>query len=150
MKDLLKNFFGSPGSTTSEQPADPKRIAVATCALFIELAKADGDFSDDERAAILSHLKGHHGVSDEVAGEILQEAAQAQKDAIDVWKFTKLIKDNYTRPQKKEVVALLWGVLHADGKVHAREEHLARRVADLLGLDHSEFIEAKMKALPPS
>jgi uncharacterized tellurite resistance protein B-like protein len=44
-----------------------------------------------------------------------------------------------------EIVHRLWEVTFLDGEVHAREEHLVRKVADLLYVPHSQFIRGKVK-----
>ena len=38
---------------------------------------------------------------------------------------------------------------HADERLHKYEEHLIRRIADLLHVRHSEFIATKLRSRDP-
>ena len=44
------------------------------------------------------------------------------------------------------MVELLWRVAYADGDLDKYEEHLVRRIADLIHVPHSVFIRMKHKA----
>ncbi|MBI3171641.1 MAG: TerB family tellurite resistance protein, partial [Hydrocarboniphaga effusa] len=44
------------------------------------------------------------------------------------------------------LLGLLWRVAYADGKLEANEEHLLRRLSDLLHLSHGDFIRARHAA----
>ena len=66
MVDLFKKFFGEaskePGSGgTVGRPHD---IRVATCALLLEMANIDGEFSDAERDHLVAILGKEYGLSD--------------------------------------------------------------------------------------
>ena len=48
---------------------------------------------------------------------------------------------------KVQLITSLWKVAYADGDLDKYEEHLIRRVADLLYVPHDAFIRAKLSAL---
>ncbi|MEE9401809.1 MAG: hypothetical protein V3V47_01295, partial [Desulfobacteria bacterium] len=59
MIDLVKRFFSKD---TKDAPVDQGKetthdIRIATCALFLEMSQIDGEFSESERAHIISTLK---------------------------------------------------------------------------------------------
>ena len=60
--------------------------------------------------------------------------------------FTSLINSNYTLEQKVSLVECLWRIAYADETLHKYEEHLVRKIADLLYVPHSAFIAAKLSA----
>ncbi len=96
MLDLVRKYFtkkneNRPASTNHE---DPRRIMIATCALLLEIAAIDGEFSADEQEVILSILKKDYKMSENEAASLI-EAAQTQREhSIDLWRFTKLINRN--------------------------------------------------------
>jgi uncharacterized tellurite resistance protein B-like protein len=47
--------------------------------------------------------------------------------------------------RKLRIVRALWGVAFADGRLCAHEEHLMRRVADLLHVPHAANMIAKLR-----
>ncbi|MEJ2641665.1 MAG: TerB family tellurite resistance protein [Desulfosarcinaceae bacterium] len=124
---------------------DPLRIAV--CALFLELARIDENFSPDEVEMIHELLKERYQLSDEHA-QALMEEADAERDAsVDLWQFANLINKNYTVQEKVEVVETLWQIVFADDKMDKYERYLMFKIGNLLRLDHDQLIQAKLKAM---
>jgi len=144
MLDFIKKHLN--GAPPKAEKTDSKHILVATCALLIEIASADGEFSYDELVVILSILEKDYGLSWEDAREMLK-AAQAQREkSIDLWQFTNLINQNYTEEDKMKVMEMLWKVIYADGRLDGHEDYLVHNLASLLRLSHSQLIEAKLKS----
>ena len=149
MIDLVKKFFGQ--IKLQDSAAEPREavhdVRVATCALFLEMATIDGEFSDSERTGILSLLKEKYNLEDENADALIEASREEVKKSIDYWRFAKLINDNYSREEKKQIVEMLWTILYADGTVDKHEDYLVRKLSNLLRLDHEELIDAKLKIL---
>lgn len=64
MLDFINKVFGAVNQSDS---TDSKRvqnhdIRIATCALFLEMAQIDGEFSEKERQSILGILKDRKSV----------------------------------------------------------------------------------------
>ena len=149
MLDTLKKYFEKspePAAPEVKAEADGNRILVATCAVFLEMAHIDNEFSEEERDNIFKILKSDFHLSDKDADAIFETAAKERKDSVDMWQFTNLINENYSRTEKKEVLTLLWKLVYVDGVVDKHEEYLTRKMTNLRRLNHSDFIEAKLKA----
>ena len=148
MLDLVRKYFtknneNRPASTNHE---DPRRIMIATCALLLEIAAIDGEFSAHEQEVILSILKKDYKMSENEAASLI-EAAQAQREhSIDLWCFTKLINRNFSEEERISVIELVWKVIYADGRLDGHEDHLVHGIANLLRLSHSQLIDAKLRA----
>ena len=57
------------------------------------------------------------------------------------------IRDRYySLDERIKIVTLLWKVAYADGELANIEEHIIRKIADLLHLRHSEYIATKITA----
>ena len=149
MKDVMKRIFGK---ITGEEAGGPPRggehdLCVAICALFLEMAKIDGEFTEVEMATILSILKEKYGLSDEYADAIIEEADRELTESVDDWRFAQLINENYTSEEKIEIIELLWRIIYLDGKLDQHENYLIHKVSNLLRLPHKELIDAKLKVL---
>ncbi|NIQ37048.1 MAG: hypothetical protein GTN81_00430 [Proteobacteria bacterium] len=149
MIDLVKKFFDKP---RQGRPARQGRerlhdIRVATCALFLEMAAIDGEFSDLERERILSILKKDFNLSNEYAAELLEAANAELKQSIDLWQFTNLINENYSMEEKDRIIAMVWKIVYTDGKLDMHEDYLAHKLAKLLRLTHKQLIDAKLRIL---
>ncbi|MCH7681513.1 TerB family tellurite resistance protein [candidate division KSB1 bacterium] len=149
MLDFINKVFGAVNQSDS---TDSKRvqnhdIRIATCALFLEMAQIDGEFSEKERQSILGILKQEYDLSDEVAVELTEAADKERQDSIDLWQFTNQINENYSEDEKIRVVEFLWKLVYADGKLDQHEDYLIHKLATLLGVRHDQLIDAKVKIL---
>jgi uncharacterized tellurite resistance protein B-like protein len=147
MVDFFKKVFGSAddGADTGSRSGDD--IRVATCALFLELATIDNQFSEEERQKILSILREEYGLTTEHAVALAETANRQLKGSIDVWQFTNQINENYSDDEKLRVVELLWRLVYADGVLDAHEDYLMHKLGKLLRLQHKQLIAAKLKVL---
>ncbi len=147
----LKKIFGGETGETGEAIRDgggsAHDIQVATCALFLELASIDGEFSREERDNILALLKAEFQLSNEDVQALTAEAEKQLRDKIDMWQFTNLINQNYSDDEKIRVVELLWRIVYSDGRLDAHEDYLLHKLAKLLRLQHDQLIDAKLKIL---
>ena len=146
--ERLKKIFGS--ETGKRDPAgggSVHDVRMASCALFLELAGIDGEFSSQERDRILALLKAEYGLSDDDIGALIAEAEQQLRGKIDLWRFTNLINQNYDEDEKIRVVELLWRIVYSDGRLDAHEDYLIHKLSGLLRLQHDQLIDAKLKII---
>jgi uncharacterized tellurite resistance protein B-like protein len=142
IQDLLKTF--TRGS--QEKPLDHEHaVRTATVALLVEVARADFGVEDAEREMILRIIERHYAVTAEQARLIADEAESHADDATCLHPLTRLITSQCSLDEREEIVRLLWEVSFADGHVDKHEEHLVRKVADLLYVPHNRFIKAKLE-----
>lgn len=142
IQDLLKTF----ARASQEKPLDHEQaVRTATVALLVEVARADFGVEDAEREMILRIIERHYAVTAEQARLIADEAESHADDATCLHPLTRLITSQCSLEEREEIVRLLWEVSVADGHVDKHEEHLVRKVADLLYVPHNRFIKAKLE-----
>jgi uncharacterized tellurite resistance protein B-like protein len=137
---------GKPDAPAPSEPgADADRIKVATCALLLQMAKSDDEFSEVERDTITTLLKKDFGLSDELATELLGLSHKKLEESIDLWQHTNLIKKDYSLEEKITVIESIWKVVYADGRLDPHEDYLVHKLSQLLGLSHKQLIDAKLR-----
>ena len=135
MLDSIKTFFGDKMEPESPEEEVPEHdVRLAACALLIEIAHADDEFTEDENQHLQSAIRRQYGLDEAEAEQLIELAEQARSSAVDLWQFTKLIKQNYSLGQKMVLVEVMWGLVYADGELSSHEESLMRRVCHLLNL----------------
>ena len=145
LKDVLFKKI-EPGSEIQELD-ETQLIQIATCVLLLEVAKSDDEFSSIEKTTISAVLKKKFEISHEAAEELMEIAKGKREESIDLWEFTNLINENYSRERKIKVVEATWRVIYADRKLDKYEDHFIHKLARLLRLEHKEMIEAKLRVL---
>ena len=121
-------------------------VGLAAAILMVEVMKADHQIDDSERASLLASIRTLTGRNDADAEALLQEALSASQSANDLFRFTEAVHASWTEQQKSDLLVALWRVAFADNQLDRYEEHIIRRIADLLYVPHSEFIRTKLIA----
>ncbi|MFT4976297.1 MAG: putative tellurite resistance protein B-like protein [Myxococcota bacterium] len=143
MLSLIRRFFGS---TETSQPPTEHDAQIAVCALFVEMASIDGEFSRAETDQILSLLSQQPGLSAADAADLLELAQQEAQGSIDLWQFTRRINEFYSTEEKLDIAEMLWRIVYADGHLDDHEHYLMGRLTGLLNLEHAQVIERKLAA----
>jgi len=126
---------------------DGHDIDLAAAALLVEVARADHEQSGDEEAAMGELLATSLNLSEQEVEAILGRAGDAVEDATSLFEFTRLVNDHYSMDEKRDLVRSMWQVALADRNLDKYEEHIIRRVAELIYLPHPEFIQTKHEVL---
>jgi uncharacterized tellurite resistance protein B-like protein len=151
MLSAIRKFFDQHIAPQPDEPqaTAERRAQVAAAVLLVEVARSDHNFSDAERQAVLGSVQRKFALSSAEAQEVLALAEAESHDAHDIYQFTSRIDATFTLEQKLRLIEELWRAAYSDSALHEYEEHLIRRVCDLLHLSHSQFIAAKLRASGP-
>lgn len=148
MLDAIRTFFRSSMDPQGDGRDERSQhdIRLAACALLLELAHADEEFTADERAHLESAVRRQYGLEEKEADELLRLADRARRQAVDLWQFTNLIADNYSLGQKMVLAEIMWGLVYADGELASKEDYLMRKICNLLRLQPGYLNEARKRA----
>ncbi|MGY0577927.1 MAG: tellurite resistance TerB family protein [Paraglaciecola chathamensis] len=145
MLSKLVNWFEEK-TRQDEQAGRESSHEVATAVLLYELMRADGDFSAEEQSAYEHILRTRFTLDDTQLTELLDLTKDKAAQAVDFSQFTRVINDTCTPEQRRGIIDGLWKIAYADDVLDPEEEHMIRRVADLLYVSHSQFIQSKLAA----
>ncbi len=146
----IKEFFDANlRAVTGDSAARHQhKLQLATAALLLEVSSADHEQHDREQALLLELLQRRFTLDGEALQSLALLAHQEVRGATSLYQFTALINDGFDRDDKLQLLEQLWQVAFADGRIDRYEEHLIRKIADLLYLSHGDFIRAKLAAKP--
>ncbi|GGE58945.1 hypothetical protein GCM10011533_09390 [Streptosporangium jomthongense] len=144
MIESLKKLFAAP-ETENHKP-DPHQLAVAATALMVQLSRVDNHEDERELQVIVDCAVKAHQVTREEAEDILSSALSQAEDATSLYEFTGQINEFLDQEGKQALLESIWQVALADDRIDKYEEHLIRRIADLLHLNHREFMQARHRA----
>ena len=140
---MIKNLLDLilPSQKNSEEIDSKKHIHICCLALLIEVAKADAEFSEIELKRI--RAMAYERFSLPLSEDSFELARDVSKNSTSVFEFTSVINEHYSMDEKFLLIMSMWTVAYADGQIDRYEEHLIRKVSDLIYLPHVRFIEAK-------
>jgi len=138
-----KIFDGSQKQESSEDREN--KLKVATSVLLLEAATADSHFSEEEQQKIIEILKTRFQMNDDSVKELIEKSENERKQSTDLWYFTNIINDNLSNEEKYSLMEQVWEVIYSDGTLDKFENYIAHKLLNMLNLDHSKFIDLKMK-----
>lgn len=146
MLKSIREFFDRNIVAQGAPAAEHHSIELATAALLVEVVRSDAGIVPSEQQAVLRAVREKYSLSDEEAQTIFRLAEEEVRTANDYYQFTSLINRHFDQQQKQHVIELMWRVAYADAELAAHENHVLRRIAELLHVTHGDYIAAKMRA----
>jgi len=145
-KTLLQNKVQDNSHETVEKREENqhKKLQIATAALFIEMAKADGNFSDEERDRVIHIVQNTFNLDEDCINELIELSEKKLEESISVYEFTSIINDHFSREEKFELLEDLWKIIYVDDKLDKYEDRLVKVIGGLINVDHKDIINAKL------
>jgi len=157
MLAAFKNFISElTGETEGPRPFEAADYQLAAAALLVHIASIDGEFDDREKKRIEQLIEARFGLKGDEAHELIEAAKESERDAVDLYRFTSVLKRRLDEDGRRQIIGMLWDMAHADGEVHEFEENVVWRVAELLGVSTRDRVELRREvrdaaaAAPPS
>ena len=121
-------------------------IDLIACVLAYEVARADGNITDDELDILLKEIeKMTEGVGKK-QDEIFNLIKNYSENSVSFHEFISDINNDFTKEDKLELIHYLWNVAYADNSLNVNEERLIRRIADLINLKDLDVLKLKDEA----
>lgn len=140
-QDWLQNKLQTP--QTSETSHD-----VATAVLLYEVMRADRDFNEQEQVVYRQQLQQHFSLTPDELDTLCDMSKSQAEGAVDYQQFTRVVNDYCGPEQKRKILDSLWAVAFSDHQLSPDEEYTIRKIADLLYIPHSQFIQSKLANQP--
>ena len=147
MMESIKSFFlnNMADAAREDEDAQPAELRLAACALLLELAYADDEFTEKERIHLEGAVRRQFGLDESQALELIELAEVQRAGAVDLWTFTNLVAEHYSLGQKMVLAEAMWGLVFSDGELASREDYLMRKISGLLRLEPGYLAEARMR-----
>ncbi|MDO6487872.1 TerB family tellurite resistance protein [Colwellia sp. 6_MG-2023] len=146
MFNKITDFFNNLLDTETNNAQAQLSIEIASAVLLCEVMRADGVFAESEQDTLSKILIKQFNLNEQEVSTVLQQALELSENASDFYQFTSKLNQHFSLDDRIEIVSLLWKVAYADGELASIEEHIIRKIADLLHLRHSEYIATKIAA----
>ena len=143
LNSLLERIRSQGREPTVE---DDRLIPLAAATLMMEVAWADHDIAEEETAVIRLALSQQFGLVEQEIDEVISSSVTEHEESVGLYGFTRTLVEAWDEPARFDLVVKLWQLALADDKIDRFEEHMIRKIAELLYVSHKRFIEAKQQA----
>jgi uncharacterized tellurite resistance protein B-like protein len=144
--DQVIDAISAPASTEVDGVDRESALRTATAVLMIDVARADDVFEESEFDRVLLLIESHFGLSPEEAAEIVNVANDKAEELISVHDFTQVLHKHLDEKEKARIIALLWQVAYADGRLDKYEDSLVLKISDLLHVSRGRVMRLKHDA----
>lgn len=141
MLNRLKSLLAAPPAV------QPPSEALSTALLLLELASADFSSDDIELARVRSLLQARFALDAAALDALLVEARDKARTSVSLHQFVGTLNSSLDADGKRALITMLWEVALADGRIDKYEEHLLRRLVDLLHIPMADYIRARQAVM---
>ena len=148
MIESIKSFFENKLTKKEEEEAPTSamsRVDLTCAALLVEVMNSDHELDEREHQEFMAVLQQSYNIAESDLEELIQLAKDEAFEATSLYEFTKLINDSYDYEQKIELIENMWRIAFSDKRLDKYEDHLIRKVSELIYVSHSDFIKTKLK-----
>ena len=142
--NFFKKIFNTEESESIE--IDDNTAIKACIALLLETSMADEILDDKEIEALKITLIKDFKIENDEVDELIAFAKENVNDSTSLYEFTRDINDSFSAEQRIQLIESMWKIAYADGNIDKYEEHIIRKVSNLIYVAHSDFIKAKISA----
>ena len=130
-------------------PIDQKpefEVELIGSVLAYEIARSDGEISDDEETLLLNEIKKISQKVGKDEKDILKLIESYSNDSVSFYEFIEDINKHFSKEDKISLISFLWEVAYADSNLDVDEERLIRRIADLIRIKDMDVLRLKDRA----
>ena len=149
MFEQIRKIFSNDSSfqtkvEKAEDNSEKKKLQIAACAIFLEMAKSDDNCTEEERKEIVSIMQRTFSLEKEFVDELIDLAKARLVQSISIYEFTDIINNNLSPDEKFELMKNLWRLIYTDQKLDKYEDQLVKKLGKMLHLEHKDVIAAKL------
>lgn len=141
MLTKIHAFLNSILEQETETPAYDDTIAIVC--LLCEVSNADQTMQPEEVAAIERSLCKLLSIDKCKAKELVAIGKEKIQSSNSLFDFTSKLRD-LDRQSRINLISAMWKVAYADNHLDPIEEAIIRKVAKLIYVEHSLFIQTKL------
>ena len=142
IKELITKFGNKE---EIEKESDLSQLNNACAALLVEIAFADKEFDETEKTSLKLTLMETYAIEEADIDEIIKDAENTVAESTSLYGYTRIVNDEFEYDDKLSLLKNLWKVAYADGNLDKYEEHLLRKISDLIHISHSDYINIKLE-----
>jgi uncharacterized tellurite resistance protein B-like protein len=141
----LKSFLSDLSQSEAPRKFGEDDCRVAAVALLVHVADADGVTDAAESQRLKALVKDQFGLDAGDAAALIREAQQSEREAVDFYHFTHVLKRNLDDEGRHRIIEMMWDIAFADGTVDEIEENVVWRIAELLGVSNRDRVLLRQK-----
>lgn len=139
-EEFVKRLRESPDlSTVNLETLTDSEFQTVVAVMMLEVAHADGEYTEDERRALLKIFAAEFGIADETSGHIVEVADFLVRNSDSKEKFYQKLRNSLSPVHRGRILQFLVQISKADGFVEQAERLAIQSLARKIGATDEEF-----------
>lgn len=153
MIKFLKNLFSKKQSDQESNKVETYKdledfdVIEAVAVMLLRAANIDGNKDEKEILLIKKLLNEQFNLDHNEVDLLIAASSEKEEASADLYKWSKIINDNYSKERKNIVFSLMCEIVNADGVIDPFESNFIRRLSGLLYISDKEAGIIKKKIL---
>ena len=153
MIKFLKNLFSKKQSDQESSKVETYKdledfdVIEAVAVMLLRAANIDGNKDEKEILLIKKLLNEQFNLDLNEVNLLIAASSEKEEASADLYKWSKIINDNYSKEKKNIVFSLMCEIVNADGVIDPFESNFIRRLSGLLYISDKEAGIIKKKIL---
>ncbi len=118
--------------------------AAAVAVFMVDIARADNNFTEEERSKIASLMGTMYDLEEETIYRLINAADEYLSKEDSIYDYTNVINGSFNNEEKFELLKKLWRLVFVDGRMDMYEEHIVKKIGGLIDVDYSYIINSKI------
>ena len=123
---------------------DSKEIILASTCLLLSIADADNNIDDKELSIIDEIIQDFFNVNKEDTNAIINNAKKSLIESTDYFSYGKILNESFSITDKVDFLSCIFEVAYSDGEYHYLEEHMIKKIANILHIENKDLVDVKM------
>ena len=140
IRKLVDSVFPSPETLAQREAA---ALQSDCCDLLMEVARLGNEKIEQHRKVVAQVMQEQFALPDEAVANLIENASRPENQLTSYYPQIARINKRFAQQRKAKFVEQLWRVAMVDGNIDMYEDHLVRKLSDLLYVPHADFILAK-------
>lgn len=146
MLDFLSDLFNKNEDSTEKTSFNRNhKMQIAACALFLEIANIDENFTDKEKQKIICIMKNSFQISDSEIEQLFYRSKEEIERSVSDFEFTSIVNQHLDNNEKYSLIKNLWQIAYTDGNLDKYEDHFIKKICNNLNLSNKDRIAAKLE-----
>ena len=117
---------------------------ISASAMLLSIAKADDNLDNEEIESIKDIIKDFFQLTDNDEIEKLINISKNElSKSTDIFEFGRTLNSNWSYEDKVDFICCTFEVGYSDGELHYFEEHIIKKIATILNVNHQDLIQSK-------
>ena len=117
---------------------------ISASAMLLSIAKADDNLDNEEIESIKDIIKDFFQLTDNDEIEKLINISKNElSKSTDIFEFGRTLNSNWSYEDKVDFICCTFEVGYSDGGLHYFEEHIIKKIATILNVNHQDLIQSK-------